>query len=54
VNAIAAYRVNSRLTLRLNVENLTDEFYAISTNWGAQRVILGPARSVLLSTDVRF
>jgi catecholate siderophore receptor len=53
-NAMAAYTVNSRLTLRFNVDNLTNEFYAVSSNWGAHRVSLGPARSFLLSTDVSF
>lgn len=54
VNAMAAYEVGSKLTLRLNVDNLTDELYAVSTNWAAQRVFLGSSRAFLLSADYRF
>lgn len=54
VDAIATYDVNQSVSLRLNVQNLADEFYAVSTNWPGQRVLLGASRSFLLSADVRF
>lgn len=53
-NAMVSYEVNRHLTLRLNIDNLTDEFYAASANWNARRVITGPSRSFLLSADLRF
>lgn len=53
-NAVASYEVNKTLTLRLNLDNLTDEFYAASSNWPASRVAPGAARSFLLSVEYRF
>lgn len=53
-NLMAAYEFGTRMTLRLNVDNLTDELYAISANWSGQRVTLGDPRTVLLSVDFRF
>ncbi len=53
-NAMLAYDVTTKLSLRLNLDNLTDELYATSANWGGQRVLLGDSRSVLLSADYRF
>jgi len=49
-----SYEASDRLFLRLNVENVADELYAISTNWPAQRVFLGAPRSYLLSADFTF
>ncbi len=54
VDAVATYDVSPSIALRLNVQNLSDELYAVSTNWPGQRVLLGPSRSFLLSADVRF
>ncbi len=54
VNALAAYTVNPRLTLRLNIDNLTNELHAASSNWAGTRVSLGPARAFLISADVGF
>lgn len=53
-NLMAAYAFNDRFTLRLNIDNVTDETYATSANWAVSRVFLGPPRSFLLSADVRF
>lgn len=53
-NLMASYAVNPQLTLRLNIDNVTDELYAVSSNWPAQRVALGMPRSYLLSADFRF
>lgn len=53
-NAMASYTFNQNLTLRLNVNNITDELYATSTNWPANRVLLGTARSAVLSADIHF
>lgn len=53
-NAVISYDVTDNATLQLNIDNLTDEFYAVSTNWAAQRAILGPSRSFLVSLRVRM
>lgn len=53
-NLLVAYDVSEAVTVRLNVDNITDEVYAVSLNWPAQRALLGPSRSFLLSADVRF
>ena len=53
-NLMASYAVNDKLTLRFNVDNVTDEKYATSGNWPMTRVFVGPARSYLLSADFRF
>ncbi|MCW5603406.1 MAG: TonB-dependent siderophore receptor [Burkholderiales bacterium] len=53
-NLMAAYEVNRNLTLRLNLDNVTDKLYAVSTNWSAQRVQLGAPRTLLLSADMKF
>ncbi len=54
VDAIVSYDVTSAVGVRLNVRNLTDELYAVSTNWAGQRVLLGAPRSFMLSADIRF
>jgi len=53
-NAMVAYDLTDNATLRLNIDNITDEFYAVSTNWPGQRVNLGSSRAFLLSLDYRF
>lgn len=53
VNLMAAYAVNDRLTLRLNVNNVTDEFsYRLNNNGG--RYYPGTPRSFLLTADWKF
>jgi catecholate siderophore receptor len=52
VNGLAAYDINQHLTLRLNLQNLTDEEYVDRVGGG--HYIPGPRRQVTLSTDVRF
>lgn len=53
-NALVEYAVTPRATLRLNIDNITDEYYALSTNWSAQRVTLGPSRSFLVSLNLKL
>jgi catecholate siderophore receptor len=52
VNGLASYDVNSHLTLRLNMQNLTDEVYV--DRIGGGHYIPGPRRQVMLTTDVKF
>lgn len=51
---MAAYQVNRRLTLRFNMDNLTDAYYPISSNWGGSRILLGATRNFRISTDISF
>lgn len=53
-NAMVAYEATKNLTIRFNVDNITDEVYGTSANWSARRVILGAPRSYLLSADLAF
>lgn len=54
LNLVASYALTPNLTLRLNVDNATDELYGTSTNWSVRRVELGGPRSYLLSADFSF
>lgn len=54
LDAMAAYDVNDRIGLQLNVQNLTDEFYFASLNNGGSRFTLGAPRTFLLSGTVKF
>lgn len=51
-DAMASYEVNERLTLRLNVTNLTNERYIDRVGGG--HFIPGAGRSVALTTSVDF
>lgn len=51
-DAMAAYHVSDHLTLRLNVNNLTDEQYIDRVGGG--HFIPGPGRSVALTTGIAF
>ncbi len=53
-NAMASYPVSENLDVRFNVDNLTNEEYAVSTNWNGRRAMLGDPRTFTLSTDFRF
>ena len=53
-NALLAYEVNDNVTVRLNVDNVFDEVYAISTNWNGTRGALGAPRTYTISADWRF
>jgi len=54
VNAMASYPVTDRITVRLNVNNVFDEFYLRSLNNNANRYNPGTPRSFLLSADFAF
>lgn len=54
VDALAEYEVNSHLSLRLNVNNLTNSTYVRSVNNNGGRYNPGQPRSAALTTDVRF
>jgi catecholate siderophore receptor len=52
VNSLASYDVNQHLSLRFNVQNLTDEQYVDRVGGG--HYIPGPRRQAMFSTDLRF
>ena len=53
-SATAAWQATEKLTLRLNVNNLTDEEYAVSLNNNGGRYNPGAERSYLLGADFAF
>lgn len=53
-NAMASYSVNQDLTLRLNVNNVSDELYARAINNNSNRTYLGEPRSFLLTAEYKF
>lgn len=53
-SATAAWQANESMTFRLNVNNLSDEVYALSLNNNGGRYNPGAERSFLLSADFAF
>jgi catecholate siderophore receptor len=53
-NALVAYEVTENVTIRLNIDNVFDEVYAVSSNWSGVRSSLGPPRTYTISADWKF
>jgi catecholate siderophore receptor len=53
-SATAAWQANEKVTFRLNVNNVTDEVYALSLNNNGGRYNPGAERSFLLCADFAF
>ncbi|MOA39836.1 Catecholate siderophore receptor Fiu precursor [compost metagenome] len=53
-DAMAAYRLNKNVNLRLNVYNLFDEEYIESLNNSGARMRLGAPRSAMFTTEFSF
>ena len=53
-HAMVSYNVNDNFKLRLNVDNLFNETYAVSTNWNGTRATLGAPRTFRFSASVSF
>ncbi|MFT4177186.1 MAG: TonB-dependent siderophore receptor [Luteolibacter sp.] len=53
-NALTSYKINENITIRLNVDNVFDELYAVSTNWAGNRSLLGAPRTYTISADWKF
>lgn len=51
VDAMVAYDITDAVEVRLNVDNIFNEKYAVSTNWPNTRALLGPSRTFLISLD---
>lgn len=54
VNGLLSYDVTQNINLRLNVDNIFNEKYALTTNWNGSRASLGASRSYLISAGFRF
>lgn len=53
-DAMAAYRLNKNVNLRLNVYNLFDEEYIATLNNSGARAVLGTPRSAMMTTEFSF
>ncbi|HLG54238.1 MAG TPA: TonB-dependent siderophore receptor [Vicinamibacterales bacterium] len=54
VDALAEYAVNTHLSLRLNIYNLTNETYIRNVNSNGGRYNPGNPRSAMLTSNIRF
>ncbi|HMO73824.1 MAG TPA: TonB-dependent receptor [Sphingopyxis sp.] len=54
VNAMLSYDVTENIDIRLNIDNIANEKYALTTNWNGTRASLGAPRSYLISAGFRF
>jgi catecholate siderophore receptor len=54
VNLMASYDLTDNVALQFNVDNVFDEDYAISTNWGGSRATLGAPRTYRIGTSFDF
>lgn len=53
-NAMLSYDLTENIDLRLNVDNIANKKYAVSTNWNGTRATLGAPRTFLVSAGFRF
>jgi len=53
-NVMASYELIEGVDLRFNIDNLTDEEYAVTTNWNGNRATMGPPRTYMLSMNFQF
>lgn len=53
-DAMAAYRLNKNVNLRLNVYNLFDEEYISTLNNSGARMVLGTPRAAMMTTEFSF
>jgi catecholate siderophore receptor len=54
VDAMVEYDVNTHLSLRLNINNLTDEVYIKNVNNNGGRFNPGTPRAAVFTSSVRF
>ncbi len=53
-DAMASYKINKNVSVRLNVYNLFDKFYINSLNNSGARLTVGAPRSGVLSANIQF
>lgn len=51
---MASYDLTDNVALQFNVDNIFDEDYAVSTNWGGTRATLGAPRTFRIGTSFDF
>jgi len=49
-----SYDVTDNIDIRLNIDNILNEKYALSTNWAGSRAALGAPRTWLLSVGFSY
>jgi catecholate siderophore receptor len=54
VDLMAAYDFSEKLSVQLNAQNVTDEFYLASLNNGGSRYTLGTPRTIQLTAALKF
>ena len=53
-HAMMSYELRKDIELRFNIDNITDNRFASSTNWNGTRAALGASRTFRVSTSFRF
>lgn len=53
-NGLLSYDLTENIDVRLNVDNIANKKYALSTNWNGTRATLGAPRTWLVSAGFRF
>lgn len=53
-NLMASYEIQKNVTLRLNVDNVADNRYAVSSNWNGTRAGIAAGRVYRVSTSFKF
>ena len=53
-NLMASYEIMKNVNLRLNVDNVADNRYAVSSNWNGSRASVAPSRTYRISTSFHF
>lgn len=53
-NALLGYDITENIELRLNVDNIANKKYAVTTNWNGSRASLGAPRTYMISAGFSF
>lgn len=54
VNGMLGYDLTDKIDIRLNVDNIANRKYAVTTNWNGTRASLGAPRTFLVSVGFRY
>lgn len=53
-NLMASYEIRKGIAMRLNIDNVADNRYALSSNWNGTRAGIAPGRVYRVSTSFKF
>lgn len=53
-NAMASYDITENAKIRVNVDNIFNKKYVVSSNWAGSRVALGAARTYTVGANIKF